>query len=106
MSSIRHLDQLVWNSLSAAGLTEVMRANGVDVPGYYLDGYVEMDTGDRLVEGREITFDCRAEDLPSLQTDDVVTVSREGEQLGEYRVTGMRPPDASGRRIIYLGPFV
>lgn len=103
---ISEIDAEILAELDAAGLTEVMRAHGVDVPGYYLDGYVEMDTGDRLVEGREITFDCRAEDLPSLQTDDVVTVSREGEQLGEYRVTGLKPPDASGRRIIYLGPFV
>lgn len=106
MPSIQDLDARILSGLSGAGLTEEALISGVTVPGYFQRGYVEMDTGDRLVEGEEITFDLREEDLPALQINDPVTVSRQGQVIGVFRLAGMRPPDGSGRRLLFLGPPV
>lgn len=103
---MRDLDATILSALSATGLTETARFTGGAVEGYFRDEYVEMDTGDSLVEARQITFDCRAEDLPQVRVDDPVTITRGNQQLGEFRVAQMRPVDGSGRRLIYLGPYV
>lgn len=106
MPSLSALDDQILAALSAAGLTEVATIRNVAVAGYFRDGYVEMGDGDLVVEAREITFDCRADDLPSVDIDDPVTVSRGGVVLGNFRIARLRPPDGSGRRLIYLGLYV
>lgn len=100
--TLRELDRQILDGLGAAGLTDEALIGGVRVPGYFRDGYVELGTGDETVEAREITFDCRAEDLPQIAIDDPITVTGQG----EFRLARIEPADGTGRRLLTLGTFL
>ncbi len=100
--TLRSLDASILSTLSVAGLTDEAVINGVTVPGYFREMPTEYGSGDETVEGLDIVFDCRSEDLPEVQPDDVVQVTGQG----EFRLIGPEPTDGTGRRLLLLGKFL